>query len=287
MVGTVDGSMERQAREALCDVGRRVWTRGMVASNDGNLSFRLSEDRVLCTPTMTSKGFLKPEDLVVVDMEGREVAGSRRSTSEIKLHLYIYRERPDVHSVVHVHPPHATAFAVAHRALPRNVLQEVELFLGEVPTAPYATTGTWEFARSIAPWVHRHDAVLLRNHGAVTVGRDPYDAYYRMECIDQFCRILLLAAPLGMWGELPPQAVEEMVRLKERYGIPDARSRAWSAPRPVGDFVPHTGPLTDDPKLSAAPPRPRRGAVTPEQLEALLRAVIDGLLQRPGTGSPT
>ncbi|MDX2175177.1 MAG: class II aldolase/adducin family protein [Candidatus Sumerlaeia bacterium] len=263
--------LEQRLREAFCEVGRRVWDRGYVASNDGNFSQRVGENRVLATPTMSSKGFMRPEDMVVVDLDGRQLEGHRRLTSEIKAHLFIYRERPDVRCVVHAHPPHGLAFAIARRPLPRCVVAEAEVNLGPVPLVPYATTGTWDFARSLAPWVRNHDAFLLANHGAIVVGHDPFDAYYRLETLDQYARILLNALQLGDLHTLDLDSMEELLSLKERMGSADPRRHAET---PVcGDDVPPTPahypaaelrfrPLahapTDAPKASTlAPPPPR------------------------------
>ena len=217
--------MEYDVREALCEVGRRVWQRGFVASNDGNFSYRLDENTVLATPTLISKGAMRPEDLVLIDLDGRQIGGARRGTSEIRIHLNIDRRRPDVRSVVHVHPPHATAFAIAGIPLPKCILPEVEFFLGEVPLVPYATPGTWEFAHSINPWVDFHDAFILRNHGAVTVGADPFDAYYKMETLDQYCRILMLTRQLGgEWNRLDAGQMRELLDAKKNWGLNDPRA---------------------------------------------------------------
>jgi L-fuculose-phosphate aldolase len=177
--------------------------------------------------------------------------------------LFIYRERPDIHAVVHVHPPHATAFAIAHRELPKCVLPEVEVLLGEIPLAPYRTTGTWEFARSVAPWVRTHDAMLLTNHGAVTMGQDPFDAYYKMETLDQYCRILLLARQLGDWNRIDLQGMHDLLRLKERLGLRDPRtpeqlcgdtSQPSTPPLlPAEPYRPHHGVIEDSPKVPALP----------------------------------
>src|SRR6266404_9857876 len=139
----------------ICDIGRRIYNKGFAAGNDGNISFRLSETEVLCTPTMVSKGFMTPDDLCVVDMEANQLSGRRKRTSEIRLHLAIMKERPEVKSVVHCHPPHATAFAVAHEPIPQCVLPEVEVFLGDVPITKYETPGGQEFANTILPFVKK------------------------------------------------------------------------------------------------------------------------------------
>lgn len=215
---------EWEAKDAICEIGRRVWTKNYIASNDGNLSFKINEDRIVATPTLISKGFMKPSDLVVVNMKGEKVSGERVPTSEIKLHLHIYKSRPDISAVVHVHPPHATAFAIARKQLPKCILPEVEIFLGQIPITDYATPGSEEFARSIDPYIKNHFAFILTNHGAVTLGKDPFDAYYKMETLDQYCMILILAKQIGEWNTLDYKAMSEIFSIKERLGIPDPRS---------------------------------------------------------------
>ncbi len=226
---------ETFAREALCEIGRRVWQREYIASNDGNFSVRLGSDRILCTPTMVSKGFMKPEELPVVDLDGRHLSGPKRPTSEMKLHLAIYRHRPDVKAVVHVHPPHATAFAIVRRSLPKCILPEVEIFLGEIPLVPYATPGTQEFADTAVPFVTQYNAFLLTNHGAVTLGSDPFEAYYRMETVEQYCRILVLASHLGSLQSLDAAAMADLLRLREKLGYKDRRLELppdqWCSPQ--------------------------------------------------------
>lgn len=261
-------SLQMTIRRAFCEIGRRVWQKDYVASNDGNFSYRLEENLVVATPTMVSKGFMQPEDMVLVDLEGRQVGGHRRLTSEIRIHLFIYRNRPDVRCVVHAHPPHAVAFAIARKPMPRCVLAEAEVNLGPVPIAPYATTGTWEFARTIEPWVRNHDAFLLASHGALVVGHDPFDAFYRLETLEQYARILMLARQLG--GEpstLDMAAMEDLLRLKERIGSADPRRHAGAPlcgtdvpPTPAAwhgatmKFEPFTGPIIDSPKPSPLSP---------------------------------
>src|SRR5437763_9701894 len=161
---------ERELREATCDVGRRLHDRGFVAAWDGNISARLPGGTFLCTPTMCSKGRLRPDELCVVDAAGGQVSGPRGRTSEILLHLSIYRHRPDVNAVVHSHAPHATAFAVAGEPLPTGVLAEAEYFLGVVPTVPYTLPGTQAFADSVVPYLDRTCALLLANPAIVTFG---------------------------------------------------------------------------------------------------------------------
>jgi L-fuculose-phosphate aldolase len=210
-------------RDAFCEVGRRVWQREYVASNDGNFSVRLNADRVLCTPTLVSKGFMKAEDMAVVNMDGQQIAGCLPMTSEVKAHLELYRQRADIRAVVHVHPPNATAFAVARQSLPKCVLPEVEVFLGEVPLVPYATPGTQDFADVLKPFIEHHNAFLLSSHGALTVGADPFECYYRMETVEQYCRILILSRQLGDWNQIDPAQVRDLLGIREKLGHRDRR----------------------------------------------------------------
>src|SRR3977135_1580133 len=161
---------EHKLKEQICEIGRRVYAKGFVAANDGNITIRLNDREVLCTPTMVSKGYLKPEDICKVDYEGKQLAGTKKRTSEVLLHLIVYKHRPDVQSVVHCHPPHATAFAVAREPIPKCVLPEVEVFLGEVPTTKYAHPGGQEFANTILPFVKKSNVIILANHGTVSFG---------------------------------------------------------------------------------------------------------------------
>jgi L-fuculose-phosphate aldolase len=214
---------EWEMREALCEVGRRIWKREYVAANDGNFSVRLSEDVVLCTPTLVSKGFMKPEDLVLITPDGKHISGRLRMTSEIKMHLEIMRQRPEVRSVVHAHPPNATAFAVARHAIPKCVLPEIEVFIGEIPIVPYETPGTQIFADVIVPFLEHHTCFLLTNHGAVCVGKDPYEAYYRMETIEQYCRILILASQIGEWNRIGTDKIMDLLQIRQKLGYTDRR----------------------------------------------------------------
>jgi L-fuculose-phosphate aldolase len=188
---------EWKLKELMCDIGRRIWLKGFCAGNEGNHSYRLSEDRILCTPTGISKGQLKPDDMCVVDLEGKQVAGKRGRTSEILLHLFIYKNRPDIRAVIHSHPPHATAFAIAGMDLPTCIHPEAEVFLGRVPTAKYVTPGDTRLGETLAPYIKDANTILLSNHGTVSFGTSLEDAYYKLEIVDAYSRILLLAKQLG------------------------------------------------------------------------------------------
>jgi len=212
---------EDQLRQDIVEVGRRLWTRGFVASNDGNISVRLPGDRLLMTPTGVSKGFMTPEMMVVTDLDGRQIAGEpgRKASSEILMHLVAYRHRPDVHAVVHAHPPLATGFAVAGIPLDRAVLAEVVTTLGSIPIAQYGTPSTPELSASVEPYVKIHDALLLANHGALALGKDLFAAYYKMETIEHFARISLVARLLGREHLLSQEEVGRLQALRGTYGI--------------------------------------------------------------------
>lgn len=222
-------------KEEICDIGRRIYNKGFAAGNDGNISYRLGPNEVLCTPTMISKGFMKPSDLCIVDMEGKQVGGQRKRSSEILLHLTIMKERPDVNSVVHCHPPHATAFAVAREPIPQCVLPEVEVFLGDVPITKYETPGGQAFADTVKPFVKNSNVLILANHGTVSYGDSVEKAYWWTEILDAYCRILMLAKDLGRVNFFTPEKERELLELKAKWGYsdPDSRRRwriATSAP---------------------------------------------------------
>lgn len=208
-------------RHDIVEIGRRLWLRGFVASNDGNISVRVADDRVLMTPTAVSKGFMTPDMMVITDMDGTLVSGvpGRRPSSEIKMHLVAYQQRPDVKAVVHAHPPLATGFAVAGIPLDRAVLAEVITTLGSIPIADYATPSTQELPDAVKPYVKAHDGLLLANHGALALGADLFGAYYKMETIEHFARISLVARQLGRENLLSRDEVARLQGLRTRYGI--------------------------------------------------------------------
>src|SRR5271154_4998499 len=184
---------EWKLKEQMCDIGRRIWLKGFCAGNEGNHSYRIGENRVLCTPTGISKGFLKPDDICITDIDGKQIGGTRKRTSEMLLHLAIYKARPDVKAVVHSHPPHATAFAIANVDLPTCIHPEAEVFLGPVGMAKYVTPGDQRLADSILPFVKDSNTVLMGNHGVVCFDSDLEQCYYKLEIVDAYARILLLA----------------------------------------------------------------------------------------------
>ena len=210
---------EMQYRREICRVGRWMYTRGYVVASEGNLSVRLEEDRILVTPAGACKGRLASQDLLVTDLSGEVVRGTGRPSSETMMHLLYYRTRPDVRAICHAHPPTATGFAAAGRALEEAVLPEVIICLGRIPLAPYATPGTWELCASLEPLVPTYDAILLENHGVVTCGQDLSTAYQRMEIVEQFARVMLTAESLGGPHLLPRKEVQKLIGTRPRYGV--------------------------------------------------------------------
>ena len=206
-------------RADIIDVGKLMYQKGWVAANDGNISVRLPGDRVLCTCTGISKGRMDRDDLIVCDLDGKKLEGARERTSEIAMHLAIYRIRPDVCSVVHAHPPVATGFAVAGRPLTLALLPEVIIGLGSVPLAEYGTPGTPALADTMLPYIPQYDSILMRNHGLVCYGEDVYKAFFKMETVEHFARITLVAELLGGPKILPKQEVEKLIDSRARYGV--------------------------------------------------------------------
>jgi L-fuculose-phosphate aldolase len=211
--------LEEQIRAEIVEAGRRMFDRGFVASNDGNISARLDEKRLMTTPKSVSKGFMTPDMMVVVDYDGNKVSGDRDASSELPMHLEIYRNRPDVNGVVHAHPPTATGFAVAGIPLTRAVLAEVITTLGSIPIAEYGTPSTAELPEAVRKYIKAHDGMLLANHGAVTCGPSVLAAYYKMETIEHFAKISLVARLLGREHLISREEVERLQGLRGYYGI--------------------------------------------------------------------
>ena len=211
---------EEQIRADIVEAGRRLYARAYIASNDGNISARLDDQRLVTTPKSVSKGFMTPDMMVIVDYEGNKVAGDRDPSTELPMHLEIYRNRPDVNAVVHAHPPLATGFAVAGIPLTRAVLAEVITTLGSIPIAEYGTPSTDELPSAVRKYIKAHDGMLLANHGAVTCGPTVMGAYYKMETIEHFAKISLVARLLGRENLISKDEVERLQGLRGFYGIP-------------------------------------------------------------------
>jgi len=211
---------EKLLKEEICEIGRRVYTNGFVAANDGNISVKISDDEYLTTPTGISKGYLTPDMIVKVNSLGEVLDGTYKPSSEIKVHLKVYKERPDVGAVVHAHPPYATVYAVAGIPLDKNMLPETVFSLGSVPIAEYAIPGSQELADGMVMYLQRHDALLLQNHGAVTVGQDLVSAFYKLETLEFYARITFLTSLIGGQKELPKNEIEKLINNRIASNIP-------------------------------------------------------------------
>jgi L-fuculose-phosphate aldolase len=215
-------------KQDICEIGRRIYAKGFAAANDGNITVRTGENEFLCTPTMHCKGFLKPEDICLIDFTGKQLAGIKKRSSEALLHLEIYRQRPEIKSVVHCHPPHACAFAIAREPIPQCILPEVEVFLGDVPITKYETPGGQAFADTIQPFVKKTSIILLANHGTVSYGENVERAYWWTEILDAYCRMLLLSKQLGRVNFFDETKERELLELKAKWG--------WSDPRNTKEY---------------------------------------------------
>jgi L-fuculose-phosphate aldolase len=207
---------EKRHRREICAAGRWIHERHFAPATDGNLSVRLDGWRVLTTPTCVSKGMMKPEDLVVTDLQGARISGKRSPSTELAMHLLIYRLRPDVGAICHAHPPIATGFAAAGLALDKPILSEAVFALGCVPLAAYGTPGTTELCDSIEPLLRDYDAILLANHGVVTWGPDLLTAFFRMETVEHFAEVALVTRLLGQQSVLSGENVEKLLAARAR-----------------------------------------------------------------------
>jgi len=210
---------EREYRDDIVRIGRLVFEKGWVAANDGNITLRLDEDRILATPTGTCKGMMEPDDMIVLDRKGRKISGRRERTTEINMHLTIYDLRPDIRAVVHAHPPVSTGFATAGRSLDLALLPEVIISFGCIPLAGYGLPGTPALTEPMLPLIPKHNALLMANHGAVCYGEDVFQAYFRMETVEHSARIQLVAELLGGPNVLPRTEVDKLLDSRTRYGV--------------------------------------------------------------------
>jgi len=269
-------------KQDICEIGQRIYNRGFAAANDGNITIRVGENEVLCSPTMISKGFMKPEDICLIDMEGKQLAGHRKRSSEALLHLAIMKARPEVKSVVHCHPPHATAFAIAREPIPQCVLPEVEVFLGDVPITQYETPGSQSFADTVLPFVHKSNVIILANHGTVSFGETVERAYWWTEILDAYCRMLMLARDLGRVQYLGEQKTRELLDLKTKWGFTDARLQPGMencdicANDVFRDSWAKAG--VERKAFDAPPPAAPKAAASSSDQEALIQAITERVL---------
>jgi len=225
---------EWELKKQIIEIGRRIWTRGYVASNDGNISVKLNDDELLTTPHGVSKGFMTLDMIVKVDKRGKVISGNPKYTpsSEVKMHLEVYKERPDIKSVVHAHPPYATSFAVAGIALNKCVLPEAILVIGAVPTAKYGLPSTMEIPDSIREYTKSSDAILLANHGSLTLGTDLLDAYHKLETLEHTANIVWKAMQLGNVNVLPDYERDRLMELRDKFNLPGRVATCDASPMP-------------------------------------------------------
>ena len=209
-----------EVKKEICEIGRRIYANGFVAANDGNISVKVGENEFYCTPTGVSKGFMTPDMIIKVDKEGNKIEGKLNPSSEIKMHMRVYRDRPDVNAVVHAHPPTATAFAVAGIPMNKYILPEAILVLGDVPLCKYGTPSTMEIPDSLAPYLQDHDAFLLQNHGALTVGNTLTKAFFVREEVEFSAKISVIARQLGNENELTCDELSKLMELRVKMQIP-------------------------------------------------------------------
>lgn len=211
-------------KEQICDIGRRMWQREYVDGNGGNIAIRVADDVALCTPTLVSKGFMKPENLCLVDLEGNQLYGKMKRTSEILMHLQMMKAQPKAKATVHCHPPYSTGFAVAGMVPPTCMIPEYEVF-ASVAAAPYRTPGTPEMGKLVAELTDKHNTILMENHGVVSWSHNSVeDAYFKMEILEAYCRTILVTAQLGKPPQtMSPDQLQDLLKIKQSLGIPDPR----------------------------------------------------------------
>ena len=263
----------------ICDIGRRLWQRAYVDGNGGNIAIKVAEDLALCTPTLISKGFMKPEDMCLVDLEGNQLAGSKKRTSEILMHLQIMKRQPRAVATVHCHPPYATGFAVAGVEPPTCMIPEYEVF-SSVAIAPYRTPGTPEMGKLVADLVDKHNTILMANHGVVSWSHNHVeDAYFKMEILEAYCRTVLVASQLGKpVNTMSADQLKDLLKIKQSLGIPDPRYGLKECE------------LCDNegwrPGVTCAVPGREAAASPPEaadpHAEALVQAITDQIMNRAG-----
>ncbi len=263
---------EDELRREIVEIGRWVYQQGFVTAYDGNISFRLDNHRVLSTPTAICKGMMQVDDLVICDYDGHKISGLRNVTSEIAMHLLIYRRRPDIHAVVHAHPPTATGYAAAGLSLNKALVSEVVLALGCIPLARYGTPGTPELTAALEPLVATHDAILMANHGVVTFAPDLQRAYFKMETVEHFAKISLVTELLGRQVLLSESEVDKLLTARQKY---------YGAGTPVierTDVCPIAGTEPAASTCSSAPPE--RVTVSRQDLQAIVDRTVQTLKSR-------
>jgi Ribulose-5-phosphate 4-epimerase and related epimerases and aldolases len=270
-------------KRRMCDIGRRLWLKDYTDGNGGNITIRVGDNLALCTPTLICKGFMKPEDMCLVDLDGNQLAGTRVRTSEAKTHFGIMKRQPAAKACVHAHPPHATAFAISNATIPSRLIPEAEVFLGKIGLAKYETPGTAANADEVGRVGVDHQAVLMQNHGVICWGKDVEDAYWKMENIDAYCRTVAIAAGLGTGlHRFGPDKLKDLINLRQKLGMPDPRAN-WKEAELANDnseFRP--GAICYAPAESA-PARADEPASDPS-LEPLVKKITEEILRQIAPG---
>jgi L-fuculose-phosphate aldolase len=266
-------------KEEICAVGRKLWMRQFVDGNGGNISYRLGPNEVICTPTLISKYDLRPQDMCLVDLEGNQLAGGKPRTSEILMHMEIYKEVPEAKSVVHCHPPHATAYAITGKVPPTCIIPEFDVFIGKIAVSPYETPGTPAFARTVIPFVKTHNTILLSNHGIVCWGDTVTHAEWYVEVTDTYCWTLMLAAQLGTpITHFAGEKAADLLAIKRKLGLPDPRLDSPSCD--ICDLPTKPGQIAIAPGGGAPCATIASADLTPEEIDALVKAVTEEIVNK-------
>jgi L-fuculose-phosphate aldolase len=270
----------RELKLQICDIGRRMWQRAYVDGNGGNIGIKVADDLVLCTPTLISKGFMTPDDLCLVDMEGNQLAGEKKRTSEILMHMQIMKRQPRAKATVHCHPPYSTGFAVAGVQPPTCMIPEYEVF-SSVAIAPYRTPGTPEMGKLVADLVDKHNTILMANHGVVSWSHlTVEDAYFKMEILEAYCRTVLVASQLGKpVNTMSPAQLQDLLKIKQSLGIPDPRYGLKECELCDNDQW-RPGVTCGIPAPAGSPASAGEGAPVDGEAEALVQAITQQILSR-------
>ncbi|WP_221030199.1 class II aldolase/adducin family protein [Actomonas aquatica] len=265
----------------ICDIGRRLWEREYTDGNGGNITIRVGDNLALCTPTLICKGFMKPADICLVDLDGNQLAGTRKRTSEAMTHFGIMKRQPAAKSCVHAHPPHATAFAIANAEIPTCLIPEAEVFLGKIALAKYQTPGTPENADEVGQLGIDHQAILMQNHGVIVWGKDVEDAYWKMENIDSYCKTVAIAGGLGSGlHRFGTDKLKDLIGLRKALGMPDPRAELEECELCSDNSEFRPGAVCQaTPPSSAAPAT----AEVDPQVETLVQSLTNEILRQLAT----
>jgi len=260
-------------KRRMCDIGRRLWLKDYTDGNGGNITIRVGDNLALCTPTLICKGFMTPDDMCLVDLDGNQLAGSRVRTSEAKTHFGIMKRQPAAKACVHAHPPHATAFAISNATIPSCLIPEAEVFLGKIGVARYETPGTAANADEVGRVGVDHQAVLMQNHGVICWGKDVEDAYWKMENIDAYCRTVAIAAGLGTGlHRFGPDKLKDLIALRQKLGMPDPRAQLKEAELCDIENEFRPGAICEPTRSAEPAPNP--------EIEALVSKLTDEILRQ-------